>query len=64
MIELSITIKDEDRTFTRKELLYDPLLLSRESPELVEKIAAVLKEFRADPNEPALDIIIKTKMTW
>jgi hypothetical protein len=64
VIELSITVKDEDRRFIKKELLYGELLLSRDNPILIDKLQAVLKEMNADPHDPALDIIINPKMVW
>lgn len=63
-IELTITIKDEDRKLTKKELLYEPLLLVMSNPVLVEKVEEIVKEFGGDSAHDAPAIKITCSMVW
>lgn len=62
MIELSITIKDEEETLTQKFLLYDPITLSIEDKSLVDMVKGVQGKFKG--NLEASDITVKTRMAW
>lgn len=64
MIELSITVKDEERTLTKKEVVYDVVILSQANEELLHKVQAVIDEFGSEPNQEAPDVKIKAKMVW
>lgn len=64
MIELSITVKDEERTLTKKEVVYDVVILSQANEELLQKVQYVIDEFGSDPNQEAPDVTIKAKMVW
>ena len=65
MIELSITIKDEERTLTKKEILYDTnLVFSRNNEVLLSLVESVIQEFKGDVQADSPDIIIRAKMVW
>lgn len=65
MIELSITIKDEERTLTKKEILYDTnLVFSRNNEILLSLVEGVVQEFKGDVQADSPDIIIRAKMVW
>lgn len=65
MIEYSITVKDEERTLTKRELSYETeLLLSKESPILLDQVRAIVKEFGSDPEKESPDIVVKAKLIW
>lgn len=62
MIEIAITIKDEEHRYTYKELCYDPLTLDRDSQYLKDLVARAEASLKAVLNQP--DIILKFKMVW
>ena len=62
-IELSITVKDSERTLTRKEVLEEGIFVSRESPYLFAKVQEVVQEFSGDVKIDSPDIIVRLKMT-
>jgi hypothetical protein len=68
MIEYSITVKNESTKLVEKGIEYNPLMLSRDNPALIEKVNDIYAKFKA--SFPALeqdekpDIIIKTTMMW
>lgn len=62
MIELAITIKDENHRFTDKEIIYKPITLAHEDPLLSQLVEQSLKKIAVEMNSP--DIIIKANMVW
>lgn len=62
MIELAITVKDEERTLTKKFPVYQPLILSLHDEVLKSFINEVVMEFGGDLDNGAPDIIARTKM--
>lgn len=61
MLELSITVKGEDSTLTKKFLEYDSdIYFSHDSKELQELVAQVHSEYKGN-----IDVtVIKGKMLW
>ncbi len=47
--ELSITIRDEERTLKTKHLIYDNYTVNTDDPIIKEIIAKALQEFNAEP---------------
>ena len=47
--ELTITIKDEEKTVKNKFLLYDPYILSDDDPIIKECIGKTLQDFNGEP---------------
>lgn len=62
MIELAITIKDDEHRYTHKELCYDPLTLDRDNQYLKDLVAKAETNLKADLHDP--EITIKTTMVW
>ena len=62
MIELSITIKDENSKLVEKDTHYEPILLDPQNPILKQEIDKALKKFNRDPNSEAPAIIVKAKL--
>lgn len=62
MIELSITIRDENSKLVEKDTYFEPILLDPQSPFLKQEIDKALKKFNRDPNAEAPAIIIKAKL--
>jgi hypothetical protein len=66
-IEMSIIIKDEYTTYTVKDILESPLVISKDNKELVEKVAAVYTQFVAlgsQKTQESPEIGLKFKMIW
>lgn len=60
-IELSIRLKDDDKTLTQKHAIYkDAFVLSRDNPELAELVNAAIQEFKGSPT----DIVLRTTYLW
>lgn len=57
--ELTITIKDDERTHKTKHLLYSQYNLSSEDPLIKELIGKALVEFAGEPT----DVKIKASLT-
>ena len=64
MIEYSITIKDENVKLTEKEISYEPLLLSRDNEQLVNRIQQAFNNFKNTSGNESPDVIIKATMVW
>lgn len=62
MIELTITVKDENSKLVEKEVIFDSFLLDPGSTFLTKKAKSALDKFNADPSAEAPDIIIKATM--
>lgn len=60
MFELSIKIKSEDRTFTKKECVYDNVVFSVEDPTLQLMVESAKKEFA----QPIESINLTAKLSW
>lgn len=56
--EVTIVIKDEERTYRKKHLIYDLYQVDEHDPILAECIRETEKEFNGDPT----DIQIKISM--
>lgn len=59
-IEIAITLKDDEHTYTHKELVYDEIRMSHDDPKLQALVAAAAKIFPGEPH----DVLIKTKYVW
>jgi hypothetical protein len=59
-IELTIIIKDEEKTLKQKFLSYNSINLNTDDSYLKECVDNVIKQFMGTPE----DIIIKTNMIW
>ena len=64
MIELSITVKDEERTLTKKFTIYDVLILSLESEALKDLVQEVVKEFGGDLENDAPKITVRAVLVY
>lgn len=64
-IEYSIKIKDEQNTFSQKDILYQSLLLGKENFELQTKIKELVDQFYQGnlPEEPP-SIVVTAKLIW
>ncbi len=60
MIDLSIKIKDENRTLQEKECVGLEYLISANNPDLLAKIAKVYEKFKSEGDVEAPTIIVKT----
>lgn len=63
-IELSITVKDAERTLTKKEPLYEGFFMSSEDPILIRKIREVVNEFGGNLEIDAPKIIVKAVLVY
>jgi len=64
MIELSITIKDESRTYVDKDIIYDPLTFDRNNPEIIKRVKDAIQAFPGPTDIESPDITIRAKMVW
>ena len=64
MIEYSITVKDSERTLTKRFTSPNSLVVSRNNEELLDTITQVVQEFKGDISIESPDITIKAKMIW
>lgn len=63
--EYVIRIKDEEHSFSKKEITYDPLLISHENEILSHKIKTLVDQFmEANPSQESPEITVKTKTIW
>ena len=60
MIELSITVKNEEKSMTKKALLYETLNLDTSDEKLQSMVREAQKEFGMD----ATDTLVRAKMVW
>ena len=56
--ELSVTIKDEEKSLTKKFLEYDNYMVDENDPIIQNAIEETLENFDGEP----IDIIVKIKM--
>jgi len=56
--ELSVTIKDEEKSLTKKFLEYDNYMVDENDPIIQNDIEETLENFDGEP----IDIIVKIKM--
>jgi len=49
--EITITIKDEEKTYKKKHLIYETYQVSEEDPIIKNIIAQGLKEFIGEPSD-------------
>lgn len=61
MVELSIEIKNEERTSKHKHLVYEPIQITEEDATLQKLVADARKLFGEDPIE---DIVLKFRFNW
>jgi len=59
VIEITIVLKDSERTYRQKFLHYNDLLLSHQSEVILDCIKHAQENFQGVPE----DVIIKTSMT-
>ena len=57
-IELTVILKDSERTYRHKFLIYDELCLKEDDPTILECIKEAQKHFNAEPD----DVIVRTSM--
>ena len=61
MIELAITVRNDDRSMTQKHLLYDtPITVSHEDEVLKQLVEDARRLFGDSPE----DILLKIKFQW
>ncbi len=49
VIELVVTIKDEERTLKKEFLIYELVTLGEEDPIVIQCVEEVLAEFKGEP---------------
>lgn len=59
-IEISVTLKDEEHTYTHREIVYEQISMSHEDPKLQLLVNEAVKVFPGTPS----DVLIKTKFVW
>ena len=59
MIELTVIVKDDEKTLKTKTLVYEPFILVPSDPTLKEAIDRTIAEFKGD----ATDVQVKVSMT-
>jgi len=64
MIELSITVKDENSRVTEKDIVNDPYPLSIFNHDLKLRVEHTIEKHGADPEADAPDVIVTAKMVW
>lgn len=64
MIELNITVKDENSKLIEKDTIEDPYLLSIFNDDLKERVEKAVKKHQAHFEADAPDIVVVAKMTW
>lgn len=67
MIEYSITIKDENRSYTHKDMTYNPFLMDKSNQLLSNQIEQLTKEFMINSlgnAQEAPSIMVKSKIKW
>lgn len=62
MIEIAVTIKDDEHRFTHKQPLYDTITLSRDDPTLKALVDYTKAQLKAELQDE--EIIVKTTMVW
>lgn len=61
MFELSVTVSDEESSYTQKFLVYNEgITLSHTDPELSGMVQDTIKKFVGTPD----DVVVKIKFTW
>lgn len=61
MFELSVTVSDEESSYTQKFLVYDEgIVLSHTDPELMRMVKETVDKFVGTPD----DVVVKIKFTW
>lgn len=58
MLELLVILKDEERTYRQKFLVYEPVSMTPESPDILDYIVQAKEGFGGDPDS----VSIKTTM--
>lgn len=60
MSELTIILKDENRTYKHKSLVYQPFIISENDPIILNAILEAKKNFDGEPE----DIIVKVSFIF
>jgi hypothetical protein len=55
MSELTIVLKDEERTYRHKKAIYQPYVITYDDPLILEAIEEAKRNFQGEPD----DIIVK-----
>ena len=64
MNELSITVKTAHQKFTEKEVVYDPLIMSKDNAFLVERVKAAVERIGLTPDEESPKVTVKSVIRW
>jgi len=54
--EITVTIKDDERTYKSKHLIYTTYTISEDDPLIKELIAKALQEFNGEPTDVRIRI--------
>lgn len=57
-VELSVTIKDDERKFTKDFLIYQEFVMNEQDALIAQYVKECINEFKGEPEH----IIVKTKM--
>lgn len=58
--EVKITVKDDEQSLTKNELVYEDVSLSYSDPVLSGLVSKAEADFKGTPH----DIVVKIKMVW
>jgi len=64
MQELSITVRTAHQKLTEKELVYDPLTMSKDNPFLIERVKRVFDRISVGIEEESPKITVKSVIRW
>lgn len=62
--ELTITVKGEKTKIVDRELVYDPLLMSKDNPFLIERVKRAYDKAFIEEGEEAPKITVKSTIRW
>ncbi len=61
MVELTVTVKDEEKRLSKKYLIYEPFVCVEHDPMIKDCIDETLKNFDGEPDH--INIIVKMCVT-
>ena len=56
MSELTIILKDDERTYRHRKAIYQPYVITYDDPLLLEAIAEAKRNFQGEPDEVIVKI--------
>lgn len=59
--EIAVTVKNDDKTLTKKELIYEPYAVHEEDPTIKALMDETVKEFNAEVESVKVKITMEVK---